>query len=179
MSPSRTGEDGFTLMELMVTVAITALIGLVVWQGAVHAQGTTDRMSACSRATIQTVHMERALREQTGHIRMPYWIGSFEFLVDGDAEDMEIPFYEGEAGSFLVVKHAGTSLLIGVRDVGTEELSNIQQFEGVSEITCDVITNDAGEPLGIRYEVYFTGKNNRPVVITAGFGSNPFWYTAR
>jgi prepilin-type N-terminal cleavage/methylation domain-containing protein len=179
MSPLRTGEDGFTLIELMVTVAITALIGLVIWQGAVHAQRTTNRMSAHSRTTIQTLQIERALREQTGHICIPYWIGSFESFIDADAGDVEIPFYEGETGSFLAVKLSDTSLLIGVKGRGARELSTVQQFEGISEIHSRVIKNDAGEPLGIQYQVYFTGKNNQPVVITAGFGSNPFWFTAR
>jgi prepilin-type N-terminal cleavage/methylation domain-containing protein len=179
MSPSRTGKDGFTLIELMVAVAITALIGLVVWQGAVQAQRTTDMMSVHSRTTMRILQMERSLRKQTSHILMPYWIGNLESFVDLDAGEMEIPFYEGEADSYLVVNHSDDMLLIGTRGGKTGEMSNVQQFDGISEILFDVIENDAGELLGIQYQVYVTRKNDQPVVIMAGFGSNPFWFTTR
>jgi prepilin-type N-terminal cleavage/methylation domain-containing protein len=179
MSPSRPGEDGFTLVELMVAVAVTALIGLVVWQGAVRAQKTMDRMFVRSGTTIRTLRLERFLREHTGRVRIPYWIGSLEPLVDGGAGTVEIPFYAGEADLFLVVKQSDASLLIGVRGGEAKELSTVHQFDGISEILFDVVENDAGELLGVRYEVFRAGNNDQPVVITAGFGSNPFWFTAR
>jgi prepilin-type N-terminal cleavage/methylation domain-containing protein len=179
MSPSRTGEDGFTLIELMVTVAITALIGLVVWQGAVQAQRTTDRMSIHSHTTIRTLQVERSLREQMKRIQIPYWIGSLELSIDEDAGEVEIPFYEGEADSFLVVKQSYASLLVGIKSGQAEEMSYVQQFDGISGIRFDIIENDTGALLGIQYQVYITEKNDQPIVITAGFGANPFWFTTR
>ena len=163
----------------MVTLSLTSLIGLVLWQGAIQVQRVTDKMSVHSHTTMLALQIERSLRDQTGRICIPYWIGSLEPLVHDDAGKVEIPFYEGEAETFLVVEHADVSLLIGVRRGEDEDTSRVQHFDGVFRVNFTLIESEAGEPLGIQYQLYTSKKKEQPIVIKAGFGSNPFWATIR
>jgi prepilin-type N-terminal cleavage/methylation domain-containing protein len=172
-------EDGFTIIELMVTVAITALIGLVVWQGAVHAQGIVEKVTFFSSVTVKTLQIEESLRNRTAKIQIPFWVGSVDISMQPDNGRLEIPFYEGKENMLLTVQHAGTALLIGQRERGSGEILNVQQFESIAHIEYDLILKDDRELRGIQYSLYDLNGRHSPVQILAGFGSNPFWLELR
>ena len=69
----KNGEEGFTLMEVLVTVAVVLLLGGL----SVTASNTAMRGIALSNKTVKTAEtikrIDRHIRESAGGVRIPYW----------------------------------------------------------------------------------------------------------
>jgi prepilin-type N-terminal cleavage/methylation domain-containing protein len=165
-------DDGFTLLEIMVGLAILSLIGVVVWQGIAHTGRLFEKISSSLFSTVRTVQMDQYLREETAKIKAPFWIKGFQVHENG-GQSLSIPYMEGDPDRFLVFEYKGEYLHIGETKQGSEVVDTMLTFGPFKEVAFETAKNEREQEYGIKFSVS-PGNSPEVIEIVARFGSNPF-----
>lgn len=169
-SNSSRNDDGFTLIETMVSLVVLLLIGVVVWQGIAHTGRLFGKITSNLFSSVRTLHMDRHIREQTGRIDAPYWMKRLQVREKG-ANSIAIPYLKGNFDSLLYFAFEDQYLVVGEKKRGNEDIAGKLTFGPFRDADMEVVENERGEQYGIRFRLR-PAASPKTVEITARFGSN-------
>jgi prepilin-type N-terminal cleavage/methylation domain-containing protein len=104
------GEDGFTLVEVLVGLAVISLLGVAVWGAAAAAFRGVERARRSALASARAIQLDDRFRACIGRVRPPWWGGEPRMESEGAA--WRIGDLDGEAGKALVLRWADGVLSI-------------------------------------------------------------------
>jgi prepilin-type N-terminal cleavage/methylation domain-containing protein len=165
-------EDGFTFIEIMIALVIFSILGVIVWQAISHGSKLLDKISITSSKVVEVLDLDRTLRKYTAEIIIPFWIA--EINIKERDNEIEIPFYKGDEHSYLCFQCKGEYLLVGCHEGNGEHTKILHTFGPYVNAKAEKAYNTAGECIGLTFTVNQKKSGDLPIVITAGFRSNPF-----
>ena len=178
-------NDGFTFVELMITLVITSLLIIGISQGLISGTRIIEKATMYTNSTTTFLEMDDLVREMVGRVYVPFWYS--EIPVEENSDYLEIPFYEGEKDSFLTISFNNSYLHIGLKDLSGDGAGSISEneneyqskiirsFHAFSKITIEPAVNSEQEIFGVSLSVYPMDESNPPFTIVAPFGSNPLY----
>ena len=158
-----TNEQGFTLVEVIVALALTGTLLLVVWAAASGGMWTAGRIGAAVSRNIEMAQIDRAVRDLAQRVAVPYWAKAPR--VQTTSSRMRFSFLDGDPDAWASFSFDDGSLVL---DDGKSRLV----FRGIETASFSFDDRPAGTspPLEIILRIR-GGKNAR---IVAPFGTSPF-----
>ncbi len=153
-------DAGFTTMEVVVAMALTAIVGGALLSGVSGSLALVDKARRRAASSIALLKTDDALRAAVAQVRIPYWERSARAVRDGD--DLLLPWFQG-------VK--GRKLRVGVREgrLFMEAGGTLTRFDGIEDPEIRALPS-AGSPAAL--EISYTVED-RAVRLLAPFGARP------
>ena len=158
-STSLPAENGFTVLEVLVGLAILSLLGIGVWSGVAASLRAASRVHEAVLANARLLQLDDRIRAAAGRIVPPWWDRGPE-IQELQAE-WRVPMVDGYPEKFLVVAFKDGVLSVDDGDFvslfpGFTSVSLTPAWEGESGLRC------------LRLDV--AGKGIDPLSISARFG---------
>ncbi|MBN1687359.1 MAG: prepilin-type N-terminal cleavage/methylation domain-containing protein [Spirochaetales bacterium] len=161
-------DDGFTLIEVLVSLLILSIIGLVVWRGSILATRVLSTSTESSMATTKILQLDDSLRREIEKIQMPFWLR--EIKIEQTEHGITLPYYQGDPDNSLTIAAAGNYL--DVSNSSREQAFRLGPFPGLRvETAYDAQTN----PIGVRVQIAPAGNRLSQEGLFFRFGSSPLW----
>lgn len=174
-------DDGFTYIELMITIIITALLIVGVSQGLLTGSRVLEKATVNSVTTGSILQMDNLIRKNVARIYFPFWSGGIN--IAEDTSTIEIPFFEGNENAFLTFSFENNYLNIAIKKPDEDFLTNssgdgylsetIQTFGKFSSVDFKPALTPGEAVFGVEFIVHPIEKKYPPVTIIARFGSLP------
>jgi prepilin-type N-terminal cleavage/methylation domain-containing protein len=160
--PSRRTEDGWTLMEVLVAMAVLSLLALGAWNAAAVslrlASGIRERTLEASRL----LELDDRLRALASRVRTPYWAGGHGVsLADGGCR---VAWLDGDPQKGLLMAFRD-----GVLTVGDGETA--ASYPGFRRAAFLSALDAEGRPYGVSVDLETEG--GRALAVTGRFGGAP------
>jgi len=156
---SRPAENGFTVLEVLVGLAILSLLGIGVWSGVAASLRAASRLRAAVLANARLLQLDDRIREAAGRIVPPWWEKGPE--IQELQGEWRVPLVDGYPEKFLVVAFKDGVLSIDDGDF-------VSLFPGFTSVRLAPAWEGESGFGGLRLEV--TGKGIGPLSISARFG---------
>jgi hypothetical protein len=130
------GEQGSTLLSVLVAMVVLSLVGICAWSAASTAVRVAGRVRARAMMNARLLLLDRCFREEALRIRPPWWGRIPE--IEGGEGDWRIPYREGAADACLAITWRGGRLCI---DNG----ERILMFGGFTSVSLKAVREDATE----------------------------------
>lgn len=176
-------EDGFTFIELMITLLITSLLIIGISKGLIGGSKVVEKAVAGSSTTITILQMDNQIRSMVSRVYIPFWYGNID--IEENSGTIDIPFYEGKNDSFLYFSFENNYLDIGLKKVNEDSpeenrqsgynMEKVQSYGVFSRVDLKPAVNKKDEVFGLQVTVYPLNKKYPPVNVIARFGSNPIF----
>jgi prepilin-type N-terminal cleavage/methylation domain-containing protein len=101
LSSSPPAENGFTVLEVLVGLAILSLLGVGAWSGASASLRAAARVRAAVLANARLLQLDDRIREAAGRIVPPWWAKGPE--IQELQGEWRVPLIDGDPGEVLVV----------------------------------------------------------------------------
>ena len=163
-SRSLKNSDGFTFIEILVSMFAMSLLGIVLWSGFLNAQGLVRRAFRTASESIRTLQLDDALMLLASRVRIPYWESASG--ARSDSTTLRVPWLDGERTNILVLEKQDGRLAIRVEKSG--DSTYLTTFSGQVNEVSDATTRSA-----IRIDLS-SNVDGESLVLLAGFGSNPW-----
>ena len=158
-STSRPAENGFTVLEVLVGLAILSLLGIGVWSGVAASLRAASRLRAAVLANARLLQLDDRIREAAGRIVPPWWArGPAIQELPGE---WRVPMVDGYPEKFLVVAFKD-----GVLSIDDGEFVSL--FPGFTSVGLAPAWEGESALRGLRLEV--AGKEIGQLSISARFG---------
>ncbi len=159
------GQGGFTFVELLVSLVLLSVLGLVVWSGLLNADGLVRRTIRQAALSARVLQLDTFLRRSALRVRVPYWQTGLQ--ANQEPGKVEVPWLDGEAGATLTVELRGEQVIVGFP--GEERFIPFGPFPAAK---LGLYKDASGQSGGI--ELTVTGGREEPVLMRAPFGGHPF-----
>lgn len=178
-------NDGFTFIELLITLVITSLLIIGISQGLISGTKIIEKATIKTESTTTYIEMDDLVRQMVGRIYMPFWLSDIYY--EEEPGYMEIPYFDGKGDSFLTISFTENNLHVGIKVLISDdaEVANrrqseyqtevIRSFHAFSNIDIETALNAEQEVIGITLSVYPIDESVEPFTIVAPFGSNPLY----
>lgn len=181
-------EDGFTFIELMITLLITSLLIIGVSKGLIGGSRIVEKAVASSSTTVTILQMDNQIRSMVSRVYFPFWYGNID--IEENSGTIEIPFYEGGKNNLLHFSFENNYLDIGLKKINEDSpeknrpeenrqsgynLEKIQSYGAFSRVDLNPAVNKIDEVFGLQVTVYPLNKKYSPVNVIARFGSTPIF----
>ena len=70
---SSRNEQGFTFVEILVSMLLLSVLGLVIWSALARGQGLVQRTFQGTLEAVRVLQLDTGLRKAAGRVRVPYW----------------------------------------------------------------------------------------------------------
>jgi len=162
LSRSRPSEQGFTLVEVLIGMAILSILGVGVWSGVTVALRTAERFHARALANARLLQLDDRFRECAGRILAPWWISGPSLSTTGGS--WSVAWLDGDPKRKLVL-----SFSEGVLSV--DDGAYVSRYPGLSSASLAAGLDGRNESLGMTLTV--EGKDIGHKAIVARYGSAP------
>lgn len=184
---TKTAEGGFTLIEVMVSLAIVTMIGLAIWGSFASGVKLLHAIPGTGETNIDLIKLEVAFRRNLENIQFPVWVPEYE---PSDDDYIELPFLYGYK-DYLLFLYAERKeytdeiyfFIEGNKDEMDkeifidEEFGNFQlKFGPYKSVRFEYVTDDDDFLKGIEITVEPMQENYGEATIYGKIGGNPFWY---
>jgi prepilin-type N-terminal cleavage/methylation domain-containing protein len=156
---SRANDDGFTLLEVLVGMAILSLLGIGVWSAITVSFRSAERVHASALASAQMLQIDDRLRECAARVRAPWWIGPP--AIQAAENTWRIAFLDGTPDKELVISWDGHVLLIN-------DGTYVSRYPGYSSAQLSAAQDAEGRVFGVTLTI--EGKYVGHLSIVARYG---------
>lgn len=163
-SPPNPIEAGFSFIEILVSMLLSAVLGLVLWSGLSNGEGLVRKTILRSSQAVEILQLDSALRRELERIRVPFWARS-QTAVSQEGSILSISWLEGYAERRLSLEVRASTILIGETAGG-----RMAAFGPFENVRMRLLPDETGRPRGVEISVE---RGGQPVLIAARFGGNP------
>ena len=120
-------EEGFTYVEILASILILSIIGILIWQGSIVASRTLFRSSDVSISSTRLLQLDEAMRREIGKIAIPYWLSLTE--IEASPRRLVIPYYGGDPDVTLLIERIEDYISLTIS--GREQHLRLGPFPGL------------------------------------------------
>jgi prepilin-type N-terminal cleavage/methylation domain-containing protein len=139
-SPSRPGEEGFTLLEVLVGMVVLSLLGIGAWSAVTVALRSVERFRDSARAGFRVLQLDDRLRACADRVRPPWWSGEPELQAEGYA--WRISCLDGDPGRMLAISWQDGVLAI-------DDGERIARYRGFTDVSLSAVRDGTGAAFGV------------------------------
>ena len=165
----RLSDGGFTFVEILVSLLLVSVLGLVIWSGLDRGENLVRRTFRGTADAVRILQLDTALRKAAGRVRVPYWETGPE--VEAAEYSLRVSWLDGQALQYLSLERRGGLLAVGF---STEEPEGL--FGPFDEIALGLMTGPDGTASGILVAVVGGAagiSGGGPIELQARFGGQP------
>jgi hypothetical protein len=157
-------EGGFTLIEVLFTIFLLSVLGLVIVSAIITGQRLYEKNQKAIESSFSLLQLDSFLRKYASRIIPPFWVlpDSLSF----DCLPCEIPYYNGDPNKALAILFEEGMLKIKLPEEEYEPA-----FGPYEDVKIGPALNQEDDLVGL--EVILTLKNKEEITITARFGGFP------
>lgn len=133
-------------MEILVSLLLLSVLGLVVWTGLARGQGLILRTFDAAAGSMRLLQLDTALRAAAGRVRVPYWEG--DAGASSDAHSISVPWLDGYPDRRLSLETDGAKLLLSSTDREGREVRRAV-FGPFASVALGLARSPEGEVCGI------------------------------
>lgn len=163
--PSRAGEEGFTLLEVLVGMVVLSLLGIGVWTAVTVAYRSVERFRESVRAGVQVLQLDDRFREGAARVRPPWWSGEPDIQAEGHM--WRISCLDGDPGKTLTLSWQDGVLSI-------DDGKRVARYRGFTDADLSPALDDAGIPFGALLSL--EGEHFGRITIVARYGGRAVRY---
>ena len=179
-SSPRGSSGGYTLMEVLVAIAILSALGFGVWMSVSGSHRLLARVSSLDRGSRHVLLLDAALRAELARIRPPFWLGAPPVAVSASSACLELTCLGGEPDALLRVVFEDRFVRIVEESAqGRVPLGSFGPFESV---TCEVVRVEGADgdgvesrPRGYRFTVLTREPAEEGIELFVIPSSHPFY----
>ncbi len=138
-SHSPPGEEGFTLLEVLVGMVVLSLLGIGVWTAVTVAWRSVERFRESVRAGSQVLQLDDRFRACADRVRPPWWGGEPELQAEGHT--WRIACLDGDPGKTLTLSWQEGVLAI-------DDGESIARYRGITDVDLAPARDGSGMPYG-------------------------------
>jgi prepilin-type N-terminal cleavage/methylation domain-containing protein len=158
-SSSRPGEEGFTLLEVLVGMVVLSLLGIGAWTAVSVAWRSVERFRAGSRAGAAVLQLDDRLRACAARVRPPWWGGEPGLSAAGDA--WRISCLDGDPDRALTL-----SCQDGVLAIDDGQL--VARYHGFTDVDLSPARDPTGSQFGVELSITADPLGRFTIVATYG-----------
>lgn len=133
-------------MEILVSLLLLSVLGLVVWTGLARGQGLVLRTFDAAADSMRLLQLDTALRAAAGRVRVPYW--ETDAGATSHAGSLSVPWLDGYPDRRLSLETDGAKLVLRSADPeGREERRAV--FGPFASVALGLARGPEGEVRGI------------------------------
>lgn len=160
-------EDGFTFIEILVSLVLFAVLGVVVWTALLQAQRLIGKVTLRASQSAKILQADDMVRHYAAQIRIPFWVGKLEDA--GNGKELVLPYLNGDADDVLLLRQNQGMLVIGSQSSG--QMAALGPF---TSIQFNIKSSSESKPWGLVVTLGVGGPQGEAVDIYAPFGGIPF-----
>lgn len=188
----RDSEAGFTLIEVMVSLAMLSIMGFSIWAAFGGGLRILNRIPEVGEANMAILRFEQHIKGYLNRVIFPYWTSELE---DIDEDEPIIPYFYGYKDFklyfteertedldtelyYLVLKAKGDfddDMAVQEEFRATKETPMINRLGPFREISYEIVTDEDDHPIGINITVIPEKEAYGEISIFGKFGGEPFW----
>lgn len=159
-------EEGFTFIEILVSMVLLSVLGITIWTGLISSQGLIRKIISEASMAAKILQLDNFVRQNANKVKIPFWEGKIK--TEAGESGLAIPYLNSDYEDILIFKTRENMLLIGSKKTG-----QFNAFGPFKDIGFQLWEGDGEKPLGIKLSVTSGTKGNDRVIIYARFGGNP------
>lgn len=183
----RTNKDGFTFLEILVSLVLLSVLASVLVFGVFRAQNLFGLITDRAISGVKLLQLDTSVRSLAANVRIPFWMDTVE--INQKETLLAIPYLDGDPTQYLIFETRSEHLYTRIekrepyltephlwrRWIG-EELSKPssraeRSFGPFTDIRFELAVDEESRMLGVGLYVTLLDKDDREVFILARFGS--------
>lgn len=125
------GQAAFTMVEAAAAIAVLTLLAIIGGFSIRVASEGFEKIVRSTEAVSRLLHLETALRQETGKVSVPYWEGPLS--ISSKNGNVSIPFVGGDPKALLVLSEANGFVFLDAPEFS----ETIGPFDSVEISTCE------------------------------------------
>ncbi|MBN1697777.1 MAG: prepilin-type N-terminal cleavage/methylation domain-containing protein [Spirochaetales bacterium] len=181
--PAKNKEDGFTFIEILVSVVILSVLGFSIWTGFIGVMNLIGSVPEATEKAQKLLALDSYLMQVCGAIKIPFWMPEAE--IEEESDKVILPFYDGKKENMLSIEYKDKYIIITTSIIEEEETDEdeesgetyIPTFKAgpYDEVTFEIVSTKEEGLIGLDVSILETYDEYEPVKIFVRFGSYPFW----
>jgi prepilin-type N-terminal cleavage/methylation domain-containing protein len=159
-------EEGFTFIEILVSMVLLSVLGVTIWTGLISSQGLIRKIISEASMSAKILQLDNFVRQHVNQVKIPFWEGKIK--AEAVESGLAIPYLNSDYEDMLIFKISRDMLLIGSKKTG-----QFTAFGPFNDIGFQLWEGDEEKLLGVKLSVSFGTKVDNNVIIYARFGGNP------
>jgi len=155
-------EDGWTLVEVLVSLSILSLLALGAWNAAAVSLRLASDIRDRAMEAARLLELDDRLRGLAGRVRTPYWTA--EHAMSLDSGECRVAWLDGDPDKGLLMSFREGRLSLGDGE-SAAVYAGFRRAVFLSALDAD------GRPYGVSVELETDG--GRVLAVTGRFGGTP------
>ena len=156
-------EQGFTLVEVLVALALLSTLGLFVWAAAASGEKSLRRIVDGIRRYAEILELDAVVRSYAQRVLTPYWLPAPRSEISPGS--LSVSYLDGSEEAALQISFRGQTLSVG-------DGAHNAEFQGVQDARMEITTAPPQGASALKLTVRLGGR--QPVTILAALGGRPF-----
>jgi prepilin-type N-terminal cleavage/methylation domain-containing protein len=169
-SCSKKNDDGFSIIEVVVSLALFSLLGIALGSAAVQSIRALEYVNKDLLFTSSIAIAENYLRKNVAEVRFPFWLSQIPSLEEGDS--LSLPYYQGDGNKFLDIKFENSVLTISIVSKNDSE-PTVRTFPQFARVTWELASDEESGTFGIIFSLVPAGSPETTIQVATRFGSLP------
>jgi len=156
-------EEGFTLVEVLVALALLSTLGLFVWAASASGEKSLRRIADGVRRSAEILELDAVVRSYAQRVLTPYWLQAPRLELSPGS--LSVSYLDGSQDTALQISFGGQTLTVGD---GVHRV----EFKGVQDARMEITSATPQGASALKLTVRIAGP--QPVTILAALGCRPF-----